>query len=101
MVDQVQWAQKLHREILRATGRDGIRVTFGVLADGRCAVVHGAVTDVWAPNARGIAAATDRFAALTAPPDPTSTPTTTTTTPPRLDVLRDPGDVTRAIPHLP
>jgi hypothetical protein len=95
MVSQVEWERKLEREVFHAAGRDGVRVTFGVLADGHCAVVRGgAVTDVWEAAARGIAAATNRFSSLTTPLDPTRAK-------PRPDVVRARGNITRLIPQLP
>jgi hypothetical protein len=94
MVSQVELEPKLEREIFHAVGRDGVRVTFGVLANGRCAVRGGDVTDVWDADARGIAAATARFSSLTKLPDPPRAE-------PRPDVTRARGDITRLIPQLP
>ena len=95
MVSQVELEPKLEREIFHAAGLDGVRVTFGVLADGRCGVVcGGVVTEVWDADARGIAAATARFSDLTTLPDPTRAK-------PRPDVMLDRGNVTRSIPQLP
>jgi hypothetical protein len=95
VVSQVELEPKLEREIFHAAGWDGVRVTFGVLADGRCAVVRGgAVTDVWEGNGRGIAAATARFSSLTTPADPTRAK-------PRPNVMRARGNVTRLIPQRP
>jgi hypothetical protein len=95
VVSQVALEPKLEREIFHALGRDGAQVTFGVLADGRCAVVRsGTVIDVWAANARGIAAATDRFSSLTALP-------ASTRTKPRPVVSRTRRNRARLTPQLP
>ena len=66
MLNPVASEPKLAREIFYAPGSDGVRITFGVLGDGRCAVARaGAPVEAWDADAPGILAATRYFWRLT------------------------------------
>ena len=68
MLKPIAFEPNLAREILYAPGSDGVRITFGVLDDGRCAVVKaGCPIEVWNGDRSGIAAAIAYFQRLTTP----------------------------------
>ena len=77
MLNPVIFEATLAREIFYAPASDGARTTFGVLADGRCAVVKaGCPMRAWPADRPGIAAAIGYFQRLTGPQGPLNTPAT-------------------------